>query len=156
MFIRALASFFALPGIFAVILPPVLAYFDPWKKTTWAPGLLAMVIGAAVLLWCVRDFYVIGKGTLAPWDPPKRLVVRGLYRYTRNPMYIGVLVLVLGWCLYYQSPLLALYLILMAVAFHIRVVANEEPWLQAQFGNQWEQYRKAIPRWLPHIRHFHS
>jgi len=62
--------------------------------------------GLVVLLWCVRDFYVSGRGTLAPWNPPKRLVVVGLYRFTRNPMYIGVLMVVGGWAVRAGSPVL--------------------------------------------------
>jgi protein-S-isoprenylcysteine O-methyltransferase Ste14 len=66
-----------------------------------------------VLLWCVRDFYVSGRGTLAPWDPPKHLVVVGLYRFTRNPMYIGVLMVVGGWGLRAGSPVLGMYLVVL-------------------------------------------
>ena len=64
------------------------------------PGLLVMFLGTVVLGWCIRDFYISGKGTLAPWDPPRKLVVMGLYRYVRNPMYIGVLILVAGWFMF--------------------------------------------------------
>ena len=149
MFIRALISFIALPGIFAVIAPPLIAYFDPWNRAHWIPGVFVMIIGAVVLLWCVCDFYTLGKGTLAPWDPPKKLVVLGLYRFVRNPMYIGVLLLVLGWSLYFGSPLLLLYVAILAIGFHIRVVRNEEPRLKAQFGSQWELYQQEVSRWLP-------
>jgi len=66
MYIRALIAFIALPGVAAIIAPPLIAYFDPWKGYHWAPGIPVMCIGAFVLLWCVRDFFVSGKGTLAP------------------------------------------------------------------------------------------
>ena len=102
-----------------------------------------------MLLWCVRDFYVTGKGTLAPWDPPTRLVVVGLYRFVRNPMYVGVLGVVLGWSLVAGSPLLAIYAALLAVGFHLRVVLYEEPVLQRQFGDDWTRYRAGVNRWLP-------
>ncbi|MCP4021605.1 MAG: isoprenylcysteine carboxylmethyltransferase family protein [Desulfobacteraceae bacterium] len=151
MFIRSIISFIALPGIVALIIPPVIAYFDPWNKNPWPPGMFVMLIGAIVLFWCVRDFYVLGKGTLAPWDPPKNLVVLGLYRFVRNPMYVGVLLLVLGWSIYFCSPVLIAYLFILAVAFHIRVIKNEEPWLKAQFASQWELYQKKVSRWLPRI-----
>ncbi len=152
MFIRALISFITLPGIVAVIVPPVIAHFDPWSKGQWAPGISVMCIGAFVLLWCVRDFYVSGKGTLAPWDPPQKLVVAGLYRFMRNPMYVGVLLLVLGWSIYFCSPLLVAYTALLALAFHIRVIKHEEPWLRAQFGKQWEIYQQEVSRWLPGLK----
>ena len=151
MFMRALISFVALPGILAVLAPPLIAGVDPWKNAFWVPGILVMMAGAAILLWCVRDFFVSGKGTLAPWDPPKRLVVTGLYRFMRNPMYAGVLLLVLGWGLSLSSPLLFSYAVVLAIGFHIRIVKYEEPWLKAKFGDQWESYRQSVSRWWPRI-----
>ena len=112
------------------------------------PGIAVIAVGAAVLLWCVRDFYVSGKGTLAPWDPPKRLVVVGLYRYMRNPMYVGLILLVLGCSVSLCSPVLAIYAGIVAIAFHIRVILHEEPWLESEFGDEWHRYRAAVSRWL--------
>lgn len=149
MYTRALIAFAALPGIGAFIAPLAIAYLDPWIGNLQMPGAMAMCLGTFVLLWCVRDFFVSGKGTLAPWDPPKKLVVVGLYRFMRNPMYVGVLLLVLGWSLYFMSPILILYMAVLAFGFHIRVVRNEEPWLKEQFGKQWELYQQEVPRWLP-------
>jgi len=136
MFFRALLAFLVLPGVAAFILPPLLALIDPWRENVLWPGALIMLLGVTWLLWCVRDFYVSGKGTLAPWDPPKHLVVVGLYRYMRNPMYVGVLTLVVGWSLFLTSPVLALYSVVLAVGFHVRVLVNEEPWLSSQFGSE--------------------
>jgi len=116
------------------------------------PGLAVMFVGAAVLLWCVRDFYATGKGTLAPWAPPKSLVVVGLYRFVRNPMYLGVLLLVLGWAVLLSSPILAAYAGVLAIGFHTRVVTHEEPWLESEFGEEWTEYRAAVSRWLPRLR----
>lgn len=147
MLFRAFLAFLMLPGLAAVLAPPVIAWFDPWNGSTWLPGVAVMGIGAFLLLWCVRDFFVSGKGTLAPWDPPKNLVVVGLYKFTRNPMYVGVLTLVLGWGLFFWSPLLLAYTLILAIGFHIRVITNEEPWLASQFGDQWERYKQAVPRW---------
>src|SRR4051812_31874204 len=104
LFARALLSFLLLPGVVAFAVPAWLASIDGRRGAgTWL-GWIVVVAGAAILLWCVRDFYVAGKGTLAPWDPPRRLVVVGLYRFLRNPMYVGVLTLVLGWALVFGSP----------------------------------------------------
>ena len=114
----------------------------------YAPGILAIAVGAALLLWCVRDFYVSGRGTLAPWSPPRTLVVVGLYRYTRNPMYIAVLTILAGWALLYWSGGLALYAAVIACAFHLRVVLGEEPWLARTHGEDWRRYASAVPRWL--------
>jgi len=149
MFLRALAAFLILPGLAAFIAPPLLAQFDPWRGADFPPGGLVVALGVLVLLWCVRDFYVAGKGTLAPWDPPKRLVVVGLYRVVRNPMYVGVLTLVAGWALLLTSPLLAAYALALALAFHLRVVYAEEPWLEKRFGGDWLRYRAQVGRWWP-------
>ena len=77
--------------IAAGLLPWVLLPNDRWRTGGTLFGWPVLVFGVCILLWCVRDFYVFGKGTLAPWDPPKTLVVVGLYRFLRNPMYLGVL-----------------------------------------------------------------
>jgi protein-S-isoprenylcysteine O-methyltransferase Ste14 len=101
-----------------------------------------------ILGWCVRDFYVLGKGTLAPWDPPKRLVVLGLYRYSRNPMYVGVLCIVIGWALGFRSQSLAIYAASLLVLFHLRVVFFEEPFLARTHGAEWDRYKASVRRWL--------
>jgi protein-S-isoprenylcysteine O-methyltransferase Ste14 len=149
MFLRALLAFLFLPGVAAFLLPPLLAPLDPWRAGFIPQGGILMVLGLILLLWCVRDFYVRGKGTLAPWDPPQILVVVGLYRFVRNPMYIGVLTLVAGWAVLYASPLLGMYAAALAIGFHLRVVINEEPWLRSQFGEDWERYRASVGRWIP-------
>jgi protein-S-isoprenylcysteine O-methyltransferase Ste14 len=84
----------------------------------------------------VRDFFVAGRGTLAPWDPPRHLVVVGLYRFVRNPMYVSVLTVVVGWWLATGSRLLAGYAVVLAIGFHLRVLYHEEPWLRRQFGEE--------------------
>jgi protein-S-isoprenylcysteine O-methyltransferase Ste14 len=148
VFLRALASFLVLPGVVAGLVPPMLAAADPWRGGGWSVGVAVLAVGLFVLLWTVRDFYVAGKGTLAPWDPPKHLVIVGLYRYTRNPMYVGVIILVAGWALRLGSPVLAGYMAVLMVAFHLRVVMAEEPWLQRQFGDAWSAYSAEVPRWF--------
>ncbi len=111
-----------------------------------------MIGGSFILLWCVRDFYISGKGTLAPWSPPKRLVIVGLYRICRNPMYIGVLVLVVGWAIFATSPLLVGYFVVLVFSFHFRIVMYEEPQLLELFGAVWESYSSLVPRWLPSLK----
>lgn len=151
MFGRALLAFLVLPGAVAFIVPPVLALIDPWRTGVFLPGALVMLLGMVLLLWCVRDFYVSGKGTLAPWDPPTKLVVVGLYRYMRNPMYVGVITLVVGWSVLLTSPVLMCYALILAGGFHIRVLTHEEPWLESQFGSEWRQYRAQVGRWMPRL-----
>ncbi len=148
MFLRALASFLVLPGVVAGLVPPMIAAADPWRGAGRTVGIGVLAVGLFVLLWTVRDFYVAGKGTLAPWDPPKHLVIVGLYRYTRNPMYVGVIVLVAGWAMLLGSPVLAGYVAVLMAAFHVRVVVAEEPWLERQFGDAWSAYAAQVPRWI--------
>jgi protein-S-isoprenylcysteine O-methyltransferase Ste14 len=149
MFIRALTSFLVLPGIIAGLVPWILFHSDPWRGEGFLFGLFIMIGGLSILLWCVRDFYISGKGTLAPWSPPERLVIVGLYRICRNPMYIGVLVLVFGWAVLAASPLLAGYFVILVFSFHFRVVKYEEPRLLELFGREWEAYSSLVPRWFP-------
>jgi len=111
-------------------------------------GGVPFIAGVVVLLWCVRDFYVAGKGTLAPWDPPQHLVRVGLYRYSRNPMYVGVLLILLGWTTGFRTRGLVVYTTVVAILFHLRVLLHEEPWLARTFPNEWLTYKSRVPRWL--------
>lgn len=144
-FWRALIAFLALPGVVGFLVPWLLR---PRGAPTNPAGLVLLAIGVFLLLWCVRDFYVFGKGTLAPWSPPTQLVTVGLYRFTRNPMYVAVLVILCGWALYYESRAHWIYTAFIALAFHLRVVYGEEPWLERTHGDAWMGYRLKVPRWL--------
>ena len=148
MFLRALIAFLALPGV-AAFAVPLLLLRPPAPRAPFAPFGIALVgLGLLILVWCVRDFYVLGRGTLAPWSPPQRLVVRGLYRFSRNPMYVGVLAIVGGWAIGFGSWPLAAYAAALTVAFHLRVVLGEEPWLARTHWAAWTAYVSAVPRWL--------
>jgi len=118
------------------------------------PQIAAMVIGAAgaaVALWCVFTFATKGKGTPAPFDPPRRLVIQGPYRFVRNPMYIGAGLALASAALFYQSwPLLA-YAGFFFLATHLFVVAYEEPTLRRTFGQDYEAYCGQVSRWWPRI-----
>ncbi len=147
-FFPSLLAFLALPGTVAFAVPMLLAGFDTRLDSFVSLATIPLGIGCLVLLWCVRDFYVTGKGTLAPWAPPTELVVVGLYRWSRNPMYVGVLLIVLGWAIGFHSLGLGLYTVGLAIAFHLRVVLGEEPWLARTHGAQWASYVQAVPRWV--------
>lgn len=134
-------------GVPLLLLRPVGGRFVPLPFG--APVLLA---GCVVLGWCVRDFFVSGRGTLAPWDPPRALVRNGLYRYSRNPMYVGVLLITTGWAVSFRSWGLAGYAGVLLAGFHLRVLFHEEPWLERAFGAEWDAYRAAVPRWLFDLR----
>jgi protein-S-isoprenylcysteine O-methyltransferase Ste14 len=145
---RALFAFLVLPGIVAFAIPLALignrlAAFSPRPL-----GVLAFIAGVCVLLGCTVVFYVSGRGTLAPWSPPQRLVTVGPYRFSRNPMYVGVTLILIGWAALFWCGTLVVYAALVLLAFHIRVIAGEEPWLKRTFGADWESYRARVPRWL--------
>jgi protein-S-isoprenylcysteine O-methyltransferase Ste14 len=146
LFLRALISFLALPGIVAFVAPALLVG-SIGTRALHGEGVVVFLAGLLVLLWCVRDFYVAGKGTLAPWDPPRHLVSVGLYRFSRNPMYVGVLLILIGWTLAFRSRSL-LNTVVVAILFHARVVINEEPWLARTFPDDWPLYKSRVPRWL--------
>ena len=105
-------------------------------------------IGGSIYVWCVFDFASFGRGTPLPLDPPRKLVRRGLYRYSRNPMYVGVLTVILGWAALYQSVAVATYGLAIALCFHTFVLLYEEPTLRKQFGSEYEQYCAEVSRWL--------
>ena len=148
MFLRALFAFLALPGIVAFAIPIYWLVSAPGSRFVQPLGLLPLLVGCAGLLWCVRDFYVFGKGTLAPWSPPQHLVTAGLYRYSRNPMYVSVLLILLGWAISFGVRGLYGYAIVIAIAFHLRVVLAEEPWLARTHGAGWDDYARRVRRWL--------
>lgn len=148
MFWRALIAFVAMPGMVALVIPSLWLWRSGHTRPTRPLGLLLLVLGLAALLWCVRDFYVRGKGTLAPWAPTQRLVIVGLYRFTRNPMYVAVVTILLGWAAAFGSKGLLGYAAVIAVAFHLRVVLGEEPWLARTHGAEWEEYVRRVPRWF--------
>lgn len=152
MFARALFAFLVLPGTIGFLIPLVL-FRPPGGWQPFAPwGLLPLGTGTLLLLWCVRDFYVTGKGTLAPWSPPEKVVSVGLYRWSRNPMYLGVFLILIGWAVGFHTRGLWTYAFLVLLAFHVRVVAFEEPWLTRRHGEEYLRYRERVPRWLGRAR----
>ena len=131
--------FFSWSGIIrpAVIGPPQIV------------GIIIGCVGAAAALWCIFTFAFIGKGTPAPFDPPRRLVIQGPYRFVRNPMYIGAGLALAGAALFYQSWTLLLYTGLFFLATHLFVVVYEEPTLRRTFGAEYEAYCNRVGRWRP-------
>jgi protein-S-isoprenylcysteine O-methyltransferase Ste14 len=150
--------------LFTLLLPGTVLILIPWLLLRGQPaldlvltepprllGLVFMVAGGGALLTCIRDFAVSGRGTLAPVDPPRHLVRVGLYRYVRNPMYLGVLLVLVGEALFFESETLGFYAAIMALAYHLFVVLYEEPRLSSLFGEEYERYRRAVPRWVPRL-----
>jgi len=120
----------------------------PGHLISWL-GLLPLGAGAAVLFRCIWDFAVTGRGTLAPVDPPTHLVVCGLYRCVRNPMYVGVLCILMGEAWLLASTALLVYAAAVLAVFHLWVVLYEEPVLRRKFGESYEKYTRAVHRWWP-------
>jgi protein-S-isoprenylcysteine O-methyltransferase Ste14 len=148
--------------IFAVLIPGTVAVTVPYLMVTRHPisitpirwsGLIPILFGAAVLTRCIYDFAVSGRGTLAPIDPPSRLVVRGLYRYVRNPMYVGCVTMLLGETLLFGSFPLLIHTLCTFICVHLFVIFYEEPVLRRQFGESYIDYTRTVHRWIPRIPH---
>jgi protein-S-isoprenylcysteine O-methyltransferase Ste14 len=128
-----------------VLRPPGASVGRPWG---WL-GTVPMAVGAAIYLRCAWEFATAGQGTPAPIDAPRFLVRGTLYRWVRNPMYVGVVTLVLGEGLTFYSWTIVEYALAGWLCFHLFVVFYEEPTLRAKFGGPYEDYRKRVPRWIP-------
>ena len=146
LFWKALLAFLVLPGTVAFIVP--LTIFLPRQVSPDPLGLVPLLLGIVLLLATVREFYVVGRGTLAPWSPPEQLVTTGLYRYSRNPMYVAVVLVLLGWAALFRSFPLLVYTLVVTIGFHLRLVFGEEPWLAQRHGDHWLRYAAGVPRWL--------
>ncbi|MEJ2007233.1 MAG: isoprenylcysteine carboxylmethyltransferase family protein [Acidobacteriota bacterium] len=139
------------PGTVTGLLPYLLvrghAHLTPsgWR---WA-GTAPLVLGAWIALWCTWEFSTAGQGTPAPISPPRVLVRRGLYRWVRNPMYLGALLVLAGETILFGSLTLLEYACIVALLFHLFVVLYEEPELARKFGADYASYRQNVPRWLP-------
>jgi protein-S-isoprenylcysteine O-methyltransferase Ste14 len=143
-----------IPGTVTVLLPSLLLPSHPLPQPLTPPnylGALVVALGACVYFWCAWDFATAGRGTPLPLDPPKELVVRGLYRHVRNPMYTGVLSILFGESILFGSRALAAYSLGFLVAYNLIVLLYEEPALRRKFGEPYERYCRAVPRWLPRL-----
>ena len=137
------------PGTVGVYVPLLLARGRPVASGAMlVAGGLLLAIGASIYAWTVWDFATFGRGTPAPIDAPKKLVVRGLYRFTRNPMYLGVLTTIMGWAALFAAPRVALYGLVIGAFFHTFVVFYEEPHLRGAFGEEYKAYCTRVGRWL--------
>lgn len=151
--------------LWTILMPGVVAGYLPWRyfgvrevqldfaHPAHLLGVLCIAIGAVLLGACIVEFARRGRGTLSPLDPPRELVVRGLYRYVRNPMYLSVLTIVFGEILLTRSAALVIYWMVFFAAANLFVMGYEEPWLRRQFGGSYEQYTRQVGRWLPAFRY---
>ncbi|MDH5426777.1 MAG: isoprenylcysteine carboxylmethyltransferase family protein [Nitrospirota bacterium] len=146
--------------LYTLLVPCTVAIYLPWLFLPDQPAssgiwlILAIglfFLGTTVYAWCLWDFATVGEGTPSPFDAPTHLVVRGLYHYTRNPMYGSVLLLILGWIILFPSIPLLLYGLSVGFSCHLLVTLYEEPDLQKVFPS-YGDYCKKVGRWIPRIR----
>ncbi len=151
--LKSLVFLILVVGLGAAYIPFVLLPRDPQVET----GLFAYLalplwlLGGVMVLRCFWLFTFTGHGTPAPIDPPKALVTTGLYRYVRNPIYLGALTILIGHFLWFKSIWLLAYTVVVFLVFHLFVTLYEEPTLKVKFGAAYEQYCKSVPRWIPKI-----
>ncbi len=157
LFLKNLVFTLLMPGSVGVWIPlwiagGAAALARPWDATQYL-ALLPLLAGAAIYFWCLWHFAVYGRATPAPIDAPRVLVVRGLYRHVRNPMYVGVLTVIVGWCIVFGLRALWTYAAAVAVGFHVFVLIVEEPTLRRQFGAEYVRYCAHVRRWIPGPRY---
>lgn len=152
--LRNIIFFILQPGVVCILIPYLLIW-DVLKERFSVPfqfyhiiGGLLIALGLGIIIHCIVSFNRYGKGTLSPLDPTKKLVIRGLYKYSRNPMYLGVITLLLGEAVLTRTLMLGAYLFLVTTAFLIYVLVFEEPRLQRDFGKEYDEYKKKVRRWF--------
>jgi protein-S-isoprenylcysteine O-methyltransferase Ste14 len=163
MYWRHILSILILPFSVTIIVPLILllptglfapgwALAMPWQLIPIGVGLAILGVGLWLLIRTIRLFAVQGRGTLAPWDPPTHLVVRGIYRHVRNPMISGVMAMLLGESILLGSRPLALWWALFTGVNLLVIPLVEEPQLEARFGAAYREYKQHVPRWIPRLR----
>ena len=162
--LRHVLAIALLPFMVVVVVPAWLlrASFDLPAEIRAAPSVVVVpgrvlgaalgVAGIALFVWCVSLFARVGRGTLAPWDPTRQLVVVGPYRHVRNPMITAVATILAAETLVYRSPRLGAWLVLFVALNHLYFLLSEEPGLRRRFGAEYVRYQRAVPRWIPRWR----
>ncbi len=153
---KQLRAILLLPGMVTVVIPATILYCtgmawppSPWNVVLAIIGSLVICLGLILAIWTIGLFSTVGQGTLAPWNPPQKLVVRGVYRHVRNPMITGVCCLLLGEAIFFGSlPLLGLFAFGLILNL-IYIPLSEEPGLAKRFGDDYLQYMQNVPRWIP-------
>lgn len=144
----------SLPVTMTILVPVVILWSS--ASSTLQPskivlpiGITLILIGLFILIQTIKAFVSIGRGTLAPWDSPEKLVVSGMYCYVRNPMISGVVIIILGESLVFSSKSIFDWCAIFFVFNMLYFVFIEEPQLTKKFGNKYVQYKKNVPRWIP-------
>ena len=141
------------PGTAAVYFPLWIAVGQPRSSGIgMVTAAVILLVGAGIYASSQWNFAALGRGTPAPIDAPKRLVIYGPYRHVRNPMYLGVLAVILGWAILFSSVVLVVYGLVLGTCFHLFTVLYEERHLLREFGSEYEAYCKRVGRWRPRLR----
>lgn len=165
--LRHLLAILLLPFVVVVIVPRWLLRVWSSSDTRWVDGTIAaafahisgvvlFLCGFALFAWCTSLFARVGEGTLAPWDPTRRLVAVGPYCYMRNPMITGVVAMLLGETLFLGSRVVGIWAATFIAINQIYFVISEEPGLERRFGAAYVEYKSAVPRWVPRARPWKS
>lgn len=153
LWLRTLLFTLLVPGTVLVLVPIALVAsgWGPRLDLGAAPliGFVLVLPGVAMIVWCFIDFVRRGQGTPAPYDPPRRLVIVGLYKHIRNPQYVGVILVALGEAIVSGRTLLFVYAGILAIGYHLFVRFYEEPNLRRTFGEEYVRYCAVVSRWLP-------
>ena len=152
------ASSFIAPLVMGFLLPYIIVRSEQrgqsgsWLSPSpalWILGLLIFVVGFALLISAIRLFILIGRGTIMPWDPTRRLIITGLYQHVRNPMILSVLIIQVGQALLFASRGIALLAAFFFIINTLYFIASEEPGLEKRFGEEYREYKRNVPRWIP-------
>jgi protein-S-isoprenylcysteine O-methyltransferase Ste14 len=160
MMLRHLLSILLLPFVVVLIIPRWLLRASSSSDTRWIDGtvtaslshlsgIVLFLAGFGLFAWCVSLFARVGQGTLAPWDPTRRLVAVGPYRYVRNPMISGVLTMLAGEALFFGSRVIAIWAATFMAINQVYFMLLEEPGLERRFGTAYREYKLSVPRWIP-------
>ena len=149
---KQLRAILLLPGMVAVVIPATIIYFTGISQPrSIVIGSFFILVGLVLMTWTIGLFSTVGKGTPAPWNPPQKLVVRGVYRHVRNPMIVGGFCILLGEAVFFGSwPLLCLFGFFVVVNL-IYMPLSEEPGLVKRFGDDYLRYMQNVPRWIPRL-----
>jgi protein-S-isoprenylcysteine O-methyltransferase Ste14 len=154
LFLRNLFFTILQPGMVAGLIPFLIVRDDLTHILAQPPtvlqysGALLFLIGTFIMIHCIIKFAIDGRGTLSPADPTKYLVISGLYRYSRNPMYLGVMLILIGETLFTHNVDLLLYSCIIFLLFNLFIKFREEPRLKKDFGREYENYKKRVRRWV--------
>lgn len=156
---RAHAQSFMLPVTVTILVPLVILLLNDWTMSwfleiplnylTTMTSIIIVIGGLYLLTSTIKMFATIGQGTLAPWSPTQKLVVHGVYRYVRNPMITGILLILLGESIFFGSLEIFVWFVFFFVGNHVYFIKSEEPGLVARFGDEYLHYAKNVPRWIP-------